>query len=690
RGSNGVVLITTKRGKAGEMKINYSLGYSIQTAPKEQDVMNLQQYAQMENEYKAISGGTVREDFLDPSILGAGTNWQGELFQSAAMLKNQITLSGGTEKAAFYLSGERMNQDGVALGSGFDRSSVRLNLDIKPRDWFYMGTNLSYAQTDEELASNNVSGSNLIVNAIQLGPQVPVKNPDGTFGGGSISNSTAEQFSPVNPVALANVATNDMTRRRLLAGVDAGIKVLNGLELKTSFSTTVEFSNSTYYLPTYKFGYQENTVAFLDKRNTLSNYWNWNQTLQYTKQLGKHHIYAMATHEAQKSTYENLQGTISGFLTNEILDLNAGNAATAANAGGQNTWAMESYLGRINYNFDNRYIVTGAVRWDGSAFFGPENKWGRFLSGSGAWRISEEKFFTMPQVSDLRLRYEIGATGNQGNTGNAIYGTFAKAIPTEWGSGFRPANFSNPAYQWEETYSHNFGLTLGLFTGRIQLDLDYYIKYTDNLILPSELPWSLGTRGDASIAPPTVNIGSLENKGWGVSITTRNIERNGFKWDTNFNISGFITEVTSLSTGNHITREGPDWFLANFAQRTQVGYAPWQFLGYIEEGLFQSEEEILNSARPADNNGPLMPAENGIWVGDVKYKDVSGPEGVPDGIINDLDRTLIGNPYPKWFGGITNSFSYKGFDVSILLTYSYGNQIYNYLLSGLSFVLVLG
>ncbi|MEO7989828.1 MAG: TonB-dependent receptor [Chryseolinea sp.] len=681
RGTNGVVLITTKRGKAGEMKVNYSLGYSIQTPPKNLDVMNLRQYAQMENEYKGISGGEIREDFLDPSILGNGTKWQSELFKSAAMLKNQITLSGGGEKATFYLSGERMKQDGTALGSGFNRSSARLNLDIKPRDWFYMGANINYAQTDEKLASNNVSGSNLIVNAIQLGPQVPVKNPDGTFGGGNISNSTAEQFSPVNPVALASVATNNLTRRKLIAGADAGFKVLDGLELKSSFSTTAEFTNQTYYLPTFKFGYQQNTNAYLEKREELSTYWNWNQTIQYTKQLGKHHIYAMATHEAQKSTYENLLGSVSGFLTNEVIDLNAGNSATAANAGGHSVWAMESYLGRLNYNFDNRYIVTGAFRMDGSAYFGSGRKWGYFPSVSAAWRLSEEEFFKVPSVSDLRFRYEVGVTGNQGIDGKAIYGTFAKAVPTQWGSGFRPANYPNPDYQWEETSTNNFGLTLGLFDGRIQLDVDYYLKNTDNLILPSELPWYMGTRGDAAIAPPTVNIGTLNNKGWGVSLTTTNMVRNGFKWETNFNISGFKTKITSLSSGSsHITREGPDWFLANFAQRTQVGYAPWQFLGYIEEGLFQSEEEVQNSARPVDNNGiPLVAAPNSIWVGDVKYRDISGPDGVPDGKITEADRTLIGNPYPKLFGGITNSFSYKGFDVSILLTYSYGNQIYNYL-----------
>lgn len=681
RGTNGVVLITTKRGKAGEIKISYGLNYSVQTAPKKLDVMNLRQYAQMENEYKAISGGEVREDFMDPSILGEGTNWQNELFRSAAMQKHQVSFSGGTEKAVYYFSGERTIQDGVALGSGFKRTSARVNFDSKPRDWFNIGVNFNYAQTDEQLASNNVSGSNLIVNAIQLGPQVPVKNPDGTFGGGNTTNSTAEQFAPVNPIGLASVSTNELTRRRLLGGFNAGIKIIDGLELRTSLNTTVEFYNSTYFVPTYRFGYQQNLNATLENNSNISSYWNWNQMLQYTKQFGKHHINAMATHEAQQSIWKQLGGSISGFLTNDVVDLNLGNSATAGAAGGQGTWAMESYLGRINYNFDNRYLVTAAFRADGSSNFGPANKWGYFPSISAAYRISQESFFQVPFISDLRLRYETGITGAQGDGSYVIYGVFARAIPTEWGSGFRPSRYPNPNFQWEETMTNNIGLTLGVLDGRIQLDGDFYIKNTDNLILQSELPWYMGARGDAAIGAPLVNIGSLENKGWGFSISSTNINKNGFKWETNFNISGFKTKITSLSIGaNHITREAPDWYLANFAQRTQIGYAPWLFFGYKEEGIFQSLEELQNSALPVDNNGDERPiAENSIWVGDVKYKDVSGPDGVPDGKITADDRTFLGNPYPKFFGGITNNFSYKGFDISVLITYSYGNKVYNYL-----------
>jgi TonB-dependent starch-binding outer membrane protein SusC len=669
RGTNGVVLITTKRGKSGDVKISYDYSYSHQTAPEKLDIMNLRQYAQMENEYKAIAGGNVREDFLDPSLLGNGTDWQGELFKSAAMQKHQIALSGGSEKTTFYLSGERMKQEGVALGSGFDRTSIRLNLDNKTRDWLTLGGNVNVAQTDERISSTQ---SNLIVNAIQLAPHIPVRNLDGTFGGGNVINSGAEQFSPPNPIGLAKLTTNELTRRRLLGGLNATIKIIEGLEFRTSFNTDIGFSNSTYYLPTYKFGWQENTVAILNNNHNLNTYWNWNQLVQYSKQFGKHHINAMVTHEAQESQWKNLFAERRGFATNEVLDIEAGDESLDDTGGGQGDWAMESYLGRINYNFQDRYIVTAALRADGSINFGPENKWGYFPSVSAAWRISEEEFFVAPFVSDLRLRIETGLTGNQGNSG-PIYGTL-RAGPSEWGTSFSPSRYPNPDFQWEETQTNNFGLNLGLFDNKIQLEADYYIKTTDNLIQSAAWPWYMGTVGNGGIAPPTVNLGSLENKGFGITLNTVNVNTGGFRWQSNLNFSKFKTEIKTLTTSTSQV-DRVNWWMKNWTQRSVVGEAPWLFYGYVEEGIFQSREDLENSALPSDNNGMEYPiAENSIWVGDVKYRDING-----DGIITGADQTFIGNPWPKWYAGFTNTFSYMGIDVSVLITSSYGNDVYNYI-----------
>jgi TonB-linked SusC/RagA family outer membrane protein len=671
RGTNGVVIITTKRGKSGDVKISYDYGYTLQTQPRKLDIMNLRQYAQMENEYKAIAGGTVREDFLDPSILGEGTDWQDELFLNAAMQKHQVSVSGGGEKTTFFLSGERMNQEGIALGSGFDRTSIRLNLDNQARKWLSLGGTFNVSQTDQSISATQW---NVITNAIQLAPHIPVRNLDGTYGGGNIQASGAEQFAPPNPVGLANLTTNDVTTRRLLGGLNAVVKIIDGLEFHTNFNTDIGFSNSTYFLPTYQFGYQQNTQAVLNNRHNFNTYWSWNQLVQYVKQFGNHHLNVMVMHEAQESTWKNLFAERRGFSTNEVLDIEAGDEGLDDTGGGHGDWAMESFLGRVNYNFSDRYIITAAFRADGSINFGPKNKWGYFPSVSGAWRVSEEPFFNVPFISDLRLRYEAGLTGQQGNSG-PIYGTL-RAGPSEWGTSFLPSRYSNPDFQWEETFTNNFGINFGVLDNRIQLEGDYYVKSTDNLILESSLPWYMGTVGNGGVGAPTVNIGSLENKGWSLTLNTVNINTGALRWESSLNVSSFETKIKTLTSGaSQIDKI--NWWMNNWTQRSVVGQAPWQFYGYVEEGIFQSREELENSALPADNNGVEFPiASNSIWVGDVKYKDVNG-----DGIISGEDQTFIGNPYPKWFGGFTNSLSYKGFDLSVVIFYSYGNDVYNYIRS---------
>lgn len=681
RGTNGVVLITTKRGKTGEMKINYGYSYSLQDRPKNLDLMNLQQYAQMEIDYKTATTGSttnIREELRDPSLLGEGTDWQRALFQRAAMQKHQLSFSGGSDKNSYYLSGERLVQEGVGLGSGFERSSVRLNLDNKIRDWFSIGANVMFSQTDQDLGTMGTGTSNLwnnlILNAIRLAPDIPVRNMDGTYGAGSPQVSSAQQLSPPNPVGIANLTTNEQTVRTLLAGATATIKIIEGLNLSTSFNTNINYTDATLFYPTYRFSiYQQNNTARLQNRVNINTYWGWNQTLSYVKELGRHRINVTAVHEAQESDWRNISASRQDFATNNLIDLELGNAGTAANSGGRSPWAMESYLARVNYNYDDRYIITAAYRADGSANFATRNKWGYFPSVSAAYRLSNEKFFEVPAISDLRLRFETGVTGNQGD-GRAIYGILNTGIST-WGSSFSPASYSNPGYKWEETLTNNFGLTLGLVDGRIQLDADYYIKKTDNLSLRSSLPYYMGTSGAAAIAAPFVNVGSLENKGWSLSLLTVPVNSRGLRWESNFNISAFKSTVTSLTseTGQIDRILGQAKGNTPFVQRTAVGYAPWQFVGNIQDGIFSSREEAENSPRPVDSNGnPWGVAENMIWVGDAKYRDVN-----LDGKIDQQDLTYIGNPWPKLFGGFTNNLSYKGIELSILLTYSYGNDIYN-------------
>jgi len=675
RATNGVLMITTKRGKAGETKFNYGYQYNIQTPPKKLQVMDLPQYAQMVKEFHAIAGGVTPIEFLDPSLLGKGTDWQGELFNNAAMQKHQLSLSGGSNTTTYYMSGEYLKQEGVAIGSGFDRYGFRINLDNKPKDWITIGANLSFNQTNEQLTT---SSEGVITNALELTPQVPVKNLNGSWGGSNDING-ATQYAPVNPIAIASVRTNTNRRRQFLGGLNVGITLAKGLTLRTSFNTDINYSNSLYFNPTFDWGSNARNVnATLSNNIRMNTYWNWNQLLEYNKQFKKHNVSVMVSHESQESKWQNISAGRSGYLTNNVLDLQAGAALGAINGGGSGPWAMESYLGRLNYNFDNRYIVTGTIRKDGSSNFGPENRWGTFPSVSAAWRISQENFFKdVSFISDLKLRFETGLTGNQGNGG--IFSPL-NSNPSDLGTGFLPGRYGNPALQWEETNTNNIGLNIGFLKNRITIEGDYYVKNSNNLIMDNPLPWYMGTSGIGAVGNPAVNIGTLQTKGWGITINTTNIINQSFKWESNLNISSFETNIKKFYSDAAFV-ERTSWWLDNWTQRSSVGQAPWLFRGYVEEGLFQSVEEINKSAVRVDNNGNRLPTNEatGVWIGDVRYRDISGPNGVPDGIINFYDETNIGNPWPKLFGGFTNSFSYKGFDLSILITGTFGNDIYNHI-----------
>lgn len=676
RGTNGVVLITTKRGKAGDFKIGYEYQYSLQTPPHSLPMMNLKQYAQMVIDYHQLASGTTPEEFLDPSLLGKGTDWQKELFNNAAMNKHQVNLSGGSNNTTYYLSGEYLNQDGVALGSGFDRYSFRLNLDNKPREWATIGVNLNYNQTKENLAATNYSDaeSPLIANALRLTPQIPVTNLDGSWGGSDPVNG-ANQWAPVNPIALANLITNNNKKRQFMGGLNVSITPAKGLTVRTSFNGSAGNGISTYFKPTYNIDqWHFNTVASLDNNTYTTWYWNWNQLIEYTRQIDKHNFTIMASHEAQESEWKALNAGRTGFLTNDIFDVNAGDPVSATNSGGTYPWSMESYLGRATYNFDNRYIVMGTFRRDGSPNFGSEKRWGNFPSVSAAWRVNNEKFFTAGFITDLKLRFETGLTGNQGS-GSGIYAPMATGA-TPWGTGFIPSTFTNPKLQWEATHTNNFGIDIAVLNNRISLQADYYVKKTDDLILQASLPWYMGTNpSPGSVGAPLVNTGSLKTNGWSFTINSTNIQKSDFRWESSLNLSHFDTKILSLNSDNAFI-DRISWWMNNWTQRAAIGSAPWLFRGYIQEGIFQSVDEISKSAVPVDNNGDKLPvdAATGIWVGDAKYKDISG-----DGKITVDDVTDIGNPWPKLSGGFTNTFSYKGFNLSILITGSYGNDIYNFI-----------
>ncbi|CAN5880939.1 TonB-dependent receptor [soil metagenome] len=670
RGTNGVVLITTKRGKAGEMRVNYGFLYTLQDRPTPLKTMNLQQYAQMTNEIRELTGGTPPAEFGDPSILGPGTDWQEELFMRAPLKRHQLSLSGGSEATRFYMSGEFFDQAGVALGSHFNRYSIRLNVDNQTRKWLKLGTTIAVNQTDEAVSATQ---ENVIVNALSMAPHIAVRTPSGDWGGADETNNASVQHTPINPIAIAQLTQNDLRRRGAIGGFNAEIGLLKGLIFRTTLNGSVGFSNGITFMPTWQIGARTNNVASLSRNSSNNWNWNWNQLMQYTNTIGKHYFSVMASHEAQESGWENISGSRQGFVSNDLRELTLGNPQGQLNGSGRGHWAMESYLGRVNYTFNDKYIIQGAFRADGSANFGPENRWGFFPSVSAAWRVTGEPFMqTVPVINDLKIRVETGLTGNQGG-GAGIFAPIG-AITNPWGSGFLATRSGNPGLQWEETRTNNVGLNLAMFQNRIQFEADFYIKNTDNLLMNNPLPWYMGTSAEGSIAPTIVNIGALENRGYAISLNTVNIDNGDFSWTSTFNVSGFRAKITQLYSDAAFLQR-TSWWMNDWTQHSLVGQAPWLFYGYVQEGIFQSREEIEASAIPVGSTGQRLPVNetNGIWVGDIKYRDING-----DGIINQNDQTYIGNPWPKATFGMTQTLTWKGFELMALVTGSYGNDVYNY------------
>ena len=659
RGTNGVVIITTKRGKAGDPKITYDFLYTLQDLPTFLPTMKLKDYASFITEYRSVLGmeQTVPE-WGDLSLLGDGTNWQKELFRRAPLHKHQISMSGGNDKTTYYMSGEYFSQEGVAVGSGFDRYSFRLNVDNQARKWLKISTSLSINQTSDKVVLSN---NDLLNIAISQSPNVPLKNADGSWGG-----PVDPTFAMTNPVGMANLVDNNYERTNGIGGITAEINLLKGLVFRTSLNGNIEFGMQSSFIPTYQFGSLVNTMAVSSKTNSKNFGWNWNQLLQYNVKINKHDIGFMVSHEANESVNSSLSGSRSGFVNNTIPELSLGDSKTATNNSSKGQWAMESYFSRLNYTFADKYIIQAAIRADGSENFSPDKRWGFFPSASLAWRLGQESFLkNVEWLDELKLRVEAGLTGNQGWT--QAYFSSLNAASTPWGTGYLTSNYSNPDFQWEQTKTYSIGFNFSALKNRIQLEGDYYIKKTNDLIMSLPLPGYMGTNLAGSISSPQVNLGGLENKGYGITLNTVNLD-GAFKWRTNLNVSGFRNKLLNLYSES-ATLDRTNWLMPAFISRSIIGQPLWQFYGYVKEGLFTSVDEVKNSAIPVNNTV----APGSTWVGDIKYKDMNG-----DGVIDGRDQTIIGNPWPKLNLGFTNTFNYKDFELSAMIIGGFGNDVFNY------------
>ena len=681
RASNGVIMITTKRGKAGEATLTYDGYVGWQQMPKKLDVLNLRQYAEHNNDIADAQIKTHSGTFLRPELLGEGTDWQDEMFHTAFMTNHSLSLTGGTEKTTYAISAGYLKQDGIALSTGFKRQTLRGNVDSELKKWLKGGVSFSLSDSRQEMEKN----WDIINTALRSQPSVAVRNPDGGYDGPD------DQWMPENAVALAEIKTNYAKRLNFRVNTYLEATFYKGLTFKTELSADYNLNKTKTYTPDYTFGVKENTQRDGAWYKNDSKYWSWRNILTYNGQIAqKHNINAMIGQEMSHSYWENMSAANQGYLSNSVIDLRAGER-TGNNVnidGYQNNTSLFSYFGRVLYNFDDRYLVTATLRRDGSSKFHKDNRWGWFPSAAFAWRASQENFLKDNRViNNLKLRLGWGATGNQ-NVQDWAYQAMLANYTTPWGVGVLNANNANPDLKWETTYSTNLGFDLSLFNSRIDIVFDWYYKKTKDLLMMLDLPAYLGSGAGSNEAYGTAsnpwgNIGSLRNTGVELTINTVNIENKDFSWRSNIVFSLNRNKVVELDSESgslpQTLQIGSD---VATVTNTVVGKPIGQFWGYKVIGRFDKPEDfyykdadgnIKQVAMPKGSSIASSPTSGGIFIGDYIYADINN-----DGVIDDNDQTFIGNPEPKFTWGFGNTFSYKNFDLSIQFSGSYGNKVFNY------------
>ena len=686
QGANGVVLITTKRGKAGEAKFTYDGSFSINRQMKRLDILNLREFAEFYNDM-AEQGEISQPDetYSDPSILGKGTNWQDAIFRTALQHQHQISAQGGTDLIKYYVSGGFMNQEGTIIGSNFKRFSVRSNLDAQLKKWLKLGLNVSYADTYDDLKLAD-SDEGIINYSLVTPPDIQIYDINGNY-----SHVSKEGFTSPNPIALAMMDDILLKRQKLNGSIFFDVTPIKHVTWHTELGFDLSWSKAETYEPRVNLGTWNRDQNQSRIQKNSSTYWALKNYITYSNQFGKHSITAMLGQEAWESKYD-YASVFNTNLPNDIVHNPALGTGDPTIGYGFGSSSMASFFTRETYNYDDRYLATYTYRYDGSSNFGPNKRWAGFHSLAVAWRFSNEAFikkYTEKWLSNGKLRIGWGQTGNS-NIGGYKWGSAMSVMDTGLGVSYRPANLKNLDIQWETQEQWNIGLDLGFLDGRINLVLDWYKKMSKDMLMMLNLPSIMGTQGNGSsaLAAPWGNFGDIENTGFEIALNTKPIISKNFTWNSDFQISFNKNKLKSLSGSTALPGYG-QW--TDIVSRSVPGESLYNFYGYEVEGVYQDFDDILNSpVNTIQKNNPIVTNADGTkswstdptkynpknttWVGDLKYKDVNG-----DGIIDENDKTNIGSPLPDFTFGWNNTFTYKNFDLNIFINGSYGNKVGNYM-----------
>ncbi len=690
RAANGVVLITTKHGKAGTSNINVDVYAGVQNVWRKPSVLNAQQYAVLNNEArnnynaetKVLNIGdpvALNPLFDTPEKIAAlpNTNWINSIFRPARIQSYSVGANGGSEKARYAISAGYFQQDGTIIGSNFRRYTLRSNGEIQLTKILKIGNNLSLSHQEENpLNGENDEIGGPIQLALQDPPFRPVYNADGSFYEfGSLPN---DNFGEENAVTKALRAKNHNNRNRVTTTFYAEIEPLKNLRIRTNIGADLQFNQNDQFYPSIPGSakYTTQNASANSSSNYNPSYLIENTATYSTVFGGKHSVTALVGQSAQQFDYFYLSGSRTSYTNNTLTILDRGPInPLITNGGGNGQSRLQSFFGRLNYEFSGKYLLSATARYDGSSAFAPGSQYGFFPGVSAGWRISEEEFLkNNTSISNLKLRVGYGKVGNPLNAGTFGYLPTINADPTygyvlgtgsqNIANGGVPTRLPNSNLRWENNIQYNVGVDVGFLQNRLTGSIDLYTRTSPNLLVNVPVSTVSGTTD-----PIATNAIASRNRGIDLSVTTNNFisAGDGFTWSTTLNVSAYRNLITDLGVGKPFNGQGIRGG-ANIT-RYDKGVPFGSFYGYVADGLIQTPDELakLNAGSP---NGFYQ--TSGTAPGDIKYRDLNG-----DGVVNDQDRAFIGNPNPKFTYGLNNTLGYKGFDLNIFVQGSQGNDVYN-------------
>ena len=657
RGANGVILITTKKGKSGAPKITFDAYYGVQQVTKKLHVMNAEEFAIFANEAASYEGDD--DYFSNPSALGEGTDWQDLIFTTAPTQNYQLGVSGGHGKSTYYVSGNYFNQEGIIENSGYERYSLRTNVESEISNCIKVGVNLTASRSDNNIAmteEGNGGARGAVRSALYFHPYLDVYKEDGTYTTmpEDALDALDASYKVDNPVAVVNESKNEITGNRLLSNVYGQINLAKGLYFKTSLGADIDNQLfESYFTRNVKRGSNDGRATTQNKE-----YFSYlmENTLTYSKDIsGGHQLEAMAGYTRQKENVKNQYMYNTNFLDDELENNGIGNGTRSGGpsiSAGELQWQLASWLGRVNYRFKDKYLLTVNFRADGSSRMGKNNRWGYFPSGALAWNMHNEDFIkNIDLIQYLKLRVSYGLTGN---TNIGSYKSIAGLSTTSYSfndtevTAYYLGDLPNADLKWETTAQFDAGFDIGLFDGRISFTADYYEKNTSDLLLEVTLPESSG------YSSALKNTGKVRNRGLELALGAT-ILKTSLSWETQINWSMNRNKVVDLG-------DSEPFFAGVDDNSTYVeeGHPLGEFYGYKTDGIFKNQSEIDASVQTS-----AVP-------GDVRYINVNG-----DDSFDSDDRTWMGNPYPDFIFGWNNTFRYKNFSLTAFIMGTVGNDIFN-------------